>query len=108
MDNRIGTNDEHQAGFSGPKRKAYGNPPVPSPPPVTPGSGDAAGLRVAPECVICETQMDSTAPDHWMCRECRSECYVPGGSRRIVSPGIGESDQADLPGMQAKDGGRRT
>ena len=82
--------------------------PVPSPPPVTPGSGDAARSRVPPECVICETPMEPTAPDHWMCQECRSQCYIPGGSHRIVSSGIGESDQVDLPGMQAKDGGRRT
>jgi len=66
---------------------------------------------MAPECPICEIPMvpkPSGQSERFTCPECGAQALIPGGSRRIVSPRTGESDQADLLGMQAKDGGRRT
>ncbi len=77
---------QSQGRFSAPSGSFYRSPRSPLPPPVTPGTGDAAGLRMPPECVICETLMEPTAPDYWMCQECRSECYIPGGQSKDGRP----------------------
>jgi predicted RNA-binding Zn-ribbon protein involved in translation (DUF1610 family) len=68
-------------------------------------------MNTLPTCPICEVPMVPKPPgqsERFVCPECGAQALIPGGSHRIVSPGIGESDQVDSPGMQAKDGGRRT
>ncbi len=64
------------------------------------------------ECPACDdgtvmVPKPSGQSERFICPECGAQALIPGGSHRIVSPGIGESDQVDSPGMQAKDGGRR-